>query len=189
MLRTILIVVLTLSMHSVVLAQSDLAPLNVTTNIAPVPGYLLLAQNCRITPRPFGSYLGAYGVNGNVLQTGKTTNDPFEFNVLPDGRLAYSKLVVFAGASVPDGVYVVDTLFNTVDSIKQQRDEYLTTQHDIQMLPNGHRLVLGPEDVTIDMSKVVPCGHPAANVVQAIIQELDADGNVVAPIKDSVPAA
>jgi hypothetical protein len=99
MLRTFLIVVLTLSLHSVALAQSDLASLKVTTNIAHVPGYILLAPNCRITPRPFGSYLGAYGVNGNVLQTGKITNDPFEFNVLPDGRLAFSELVVLAGAS------------------------------------------------------------------------------------------
>ncbi|MBU3742019.1 MAG: hypothetical protein FGM24_06995 [Candidatus Kapabacteria bacterium] len=179
MLRTILIAVLALSMHSAVMAQSDLAPFKVTTNIAPVPGFLLLAPNCRITPRPYGSYLGAYGVNGNVLRTGKTTNYPFEFKVLPDGRLAYSELVVFAGASVPAGVYIVDTLFNTVDSIKQQRDGYLTTQHDIQMLPNGHRIVLGAEDVTVDMSKVVPGGHPAANVVQAIIQELDPEGNVV----------
>ena len=161
------------------LAQSDLAPLKVTTNTTPVPGFLLLAPNCRITPRPFGSYLGAYGVNGNVLRTGKTTNYPFEFKVFPDGRLGYSELVVFAGASVPAGVFIVDTLFRDVDTLTQQREGYLTTQHDVQMLPNGHRLLLGAEDVTVDMSKVVPGGHPAANVVQAIIQELDPDGNVV----------
>jgi hypothetical protein len=161
------------------IAQSDLAPLKVTTNTTPVPGYLLLAPNCRITPRPFGSYLGAYGVNGNVLRTGKTTNYPFEFKVFPDGRLGYSELVVFAGASVPAGVFIVDTLFRDVDTLVQQREGYLTTQHDVQMLPNGHRLLLGAEDVTVDMSKVVPGGHPAANVVQAIIQELDTEGNVV----------
>jgi hypothetical protein len=174
-------------------SQSDLAPLKVTTNTAPVPGYLLLAPNCRISPRPYGSYLGAYNVNGGVIRTGKTTNYPFEFKVFPDGRLGYSELVVFSGASVPAGVYIVDTLFAEQERVDQKRSGYLTTQHDVQMLPNGHRVVLGAEDVTVDMSKVVPGGHPAANVVQAVIQELDAEGNVVSqwraldhlPITDS----
>ena len=40
-------------------------------------------------------------------------------------------------------------------------------------------VVLGAEDVTIDMSTVVPGGHPAANVVNAVIQEIDRDGRVV----------
>ena len=160
-------------------AQSDLAPLKVSTNIAPSPGYLLLAPNCRISPRPFGAYLGAYNVNGGVIKTGKVANFPFEFKVFPDGRLGYSELVVFAGATVPAGVYIVDTLFQEQERLLQQRAGYLTVQHDVHMLPNGHRIVLGSEDVTIDMSKVVPNGHPAANVVVTVIQEVDCDGKVV----------
>ncbi|MBU3698844.1 MAG: T9SS type A sorting domain-containing protein [Candidatus Kapabacteria bacterium] len=193
MVRPLLIVCAALASVISAMAQSDLAPLKVTTNIAPAPGFLLLAPNCRVSPRPFGSYLGAYNVNGGVIRTGKTTNYPFEFKVFPDGRLGYSELVVFSGASVPAGVYIVDTLFAEQERLDQRRAGYLTTQHDVHMLPNGHRILLGAEDVTVDMSKVVPGGHPAANVVQAIIQELDVEGNVVSqwraldhlPITDS----
>lgn len=164
---------------AVLWAQADLAPLKITTNTSPEPGFLLLAPNCRVSPRPYGSYLGAYNVNGAVVKTGKTVNYPFEFKVFPDGRLGYSELVVFSGASVPAGVYIVDTLFAEQERLEQKRTGYLTTQHDVHMLPNGHRLLLGAEDVTVDMSAVVPGGHPAANVVQAVIQELDVNGNVV----------
>jgi len=172
--------------------QSDLAPLKVTTNVGPEPGFLLLAPNSRVTPRPYAPYLGAYNVSGGVVRVGGTANYPFEFKVFPDGRLGYSELVVFAGASVPAGVYIVDTLFAQQEFISQKRG-YLATQHDFQMLPNGHRVMLGAEDVTVDMSVVVPGGHPAANVVGAIVQEIDGDGNVVAqwrsldhlPITDS----
>ncbi len=161
------------------LAQpADLAPLKVTTNVSPEPGYLYLAPNCRISPRPYQSYLGVYNVNGGVLKVGRTTNYPFEFKVFPDGRMGFSELVVFAGASVPAGVYIVDTTLAQQEFVSQKRG-YLTTQHDFHMLPNGHRILLGSEDVTVDMSKVVPGGHPAANVVGAVIQEVDCDGNVV----------
>lgn len=159
-------------------AQPDLAPLKVLVNDTPEPGYLLLAPNCRVSPRPYGSFLGVYNVNGGVLRTGRVTNFPFEYKVFPDGRLGYSELVVFAGASVPAGVYIVDTLLAPQEFVSQSRG-YLTTQHDFHMLPNGNMVVLGAEDVTIDMSAIVPGGHPAANVVNAVIQEIDRDGRVV----------
>lgn len=169
---------LSLFVSATLCAQADLAPLKVTKNIAPEPGFLLLAPNSRVSPRPYAPYLGAYNVNGGVIRVGGTANYPFEFKVFPDGRLGYSELVVFAGASVPAGVYIVDTLFAAQEFVSQKRG-YITTQHDFHMLPNGHRVILGSEDVTVDMSAVVPGGHPAANVVGAIIQEIDNAGNVV----------
>jgi hypothetical protein len=102
-------------------AQPDLAPLKVLVNDSPEPGFLLLAPNCRITPRPYGSFLGVYNVNGGVVRTGRVTNYPFEYKVFPDGRLGFSELVVFAGASVPAGVYIVDTLLAVQEFVSQQR--------------------------------------------------------------------
>lgn len=173
--RVVLALVLVCAVAS---AQPDLAPLKVLVNDSPEPGFLLLAPNCRITPRPYGSFLGVYNVNAGVVKTGRVTNYPFEFKVFPDGRLGFSELVVFAGASVPAGLYIVDTLLAVQEFVSQARG-YLTTQHDFHMLPNGNMIVLGAEDVTIDMSTVVPGGHPAANVVNAVIQEIDRDGRVV----------
>lgn len=171
-------VVALLLAFSVASAQPDLAPLKVLVNDNPEPGFLLLAPNCRVTPRPYGSFLGVYNVNGGVVRTGRVTNFPFEYKVFPDGRLGFSELVVFAGSSVPAGVYIVDTLLAVQEFVSQARG-YLTTQHDFHMLPNGNMVVLGAEDVTIDMTDVVPGGHPAANVVNAVIQEIDRDGRVV----------
>ena len=85
-------------------AQPDLAPLKVLVNDTPEPGYLLLAPNCRVSPRPYGSFLGVYNVNGGVLRTGRVTNFPFEYKVFPDGRRRYppcTSRVCVAVARIP----------------------------------------------------------------------------------------
>ncbi|MDZ4744611.1 MAG: aryl-sulfate sulfotransferase [bacterium] len=186
--RALSIVALATIIVSAVYAQSDLAPLKVTTNVAPSPGFLYLAPNSRVAPRPYQSYLGIYNVNGGVVKTNRTVNYPFEFKVLPDGRLAFSELIVFAGASAAAGIFIVDTTLTVVDSMSQKRG-YLATQHDFHVLPNGHRVILGAEDVTLDLSNTVPNGNPAANVVQAVVQEIDIYGNVLMQWKslDHIP--
>ena len=160
------------------LAQSDLAPLKVTTNIAPSPGFLYLAPNSRVQPRPYQPYMAIYNANGGLVKSGGTANFPFEFKVLPDGRLAYSELIVFAGTSAAAGIFIVDTTLKIVEALEQKRG-YLATQHDFHVLPNGNRVILGAEDVTLNLRDVVPNGHPAANVVQAVVQEIDVNGNVL----------
>lgn len=177
-LQFVLLTALACLATSATFAQSDLAPLKVTTNIAPSPGFLYLAPNSRVQPRPYQPYMAIYNANGGLVKSGSTANFPFEFKVLPDGRLAYSELIVFAGTSIAAGVYIVDTTLKIVEQLDQKRG-YLATQHDFHVLPNGNRVMLGAEDVTLNLSEVVPKGHPAANVVQAVVQEIDVEGNVL----------
>jgi hypothetical protein len=40
--------------------------------------------------------------------------------------------------------------------------------HEFQLLPNGHALMLSYELQPVDMSKIVPGGHPGALVVGSI---------------------
>ena len=54
-----------------------------------------------------------------------------------------------------------------------------TNLHDIQLLDNGHRLHLNYDRQIMDMSVIVPGGHPTALVTGCIVQELDAGDNVV----------
>lgn len=178
MIQRIAVIIAIAMIPLLLIAQGDLAPLRVTTNSEPIPGFLYLAPNSRVSPRPYGAYLGVYNVNGGVVKTRKTTNFPFEYKILPDGRLGYSELIVFSGASSAAGVFIVDTLFMEQEKLRSNW-KYVTTQHDFAMLRNGHRIVLGVEDVVMDMSKLVPNGHPAAVVVQAVIQEQDPLGNVL----------
>jgi len=56
---------------------------------------------------------------------------------------------------------------------------YSTDQHELRLLPNGHALMLSYDPEIVDMSTVVPGGDTAAVVVGLIVQELDADRNVV----------
>ncbi|MHC4463033.1 MAG: aryl-sulfate sulfotransferase [Planctomycetota bacterium] len=68
--------------------------------------------------------------------------------------------------------------FNEVDSF-QLGNGYLADNHDFQILPNGHALMLCYSSHIIDMSQIVEGGHPVANIIGAVIQELDVHKNVI----------
>lgn len=56
---------------------------------------------------------------------------------------------------------------------------YPTDVHDLQLLPNGHALLLVYREFSYDMSLVVPGGSPTATVVSCVIQELGPDKGLV----------
>jgi hypothetical protein len=68
--------------------------------------------------------------------------------------------------------------FNEIDTF-QMGNGYLADNHDFQMLPNGHVLMLNYDSHIIDMSQIVEGGHPACNIGGAVIQELDVYKNVI----------
>jgi hypothetical protein len=51
--------------------------------------------------------------------------------------------------------------------------------HDVKVLPNGHALVLGAEGRIVDMSTVVPGGKVDARATGSILQEIDANKQLV----------
>lgn len=56
---------------------------------------------------------------------------------------------------------------------------YATDVHELRILNNGHSLLMAYDPREVDMSQVVPGGHPRASVTGLIIQEIDNDTNVV----------
>jgi len=74
--------------------------------------------------------------------------------------------------------YLQNEQFEEVATL-QMGNGYLADNHAFQLLPNGHVLMLSYDDQIIDMSELVEGGHPAATVTGAVIQELDAEGQVV----------
>lgn len=56
---------------------------------------------------------------------------------------------------------------------------YTTDVHELRLLPGGHALLLSYDPQPVNMSTVVPGGNPNATVTGLVIQELDADKNVV----------
>ncbi len=75
--------------------------------------------------------------------------------------------------------------FTVLDSTMQPVDHwacgngYSTDLHELRLLPDGHALLMSYDPETVDMSAVVPGGNPAATVIGLVIQEQDADKNVV----------
>ena len=74
--------------------------------------------------------------------------------------------------------YLQDEDFIDVDTF-QMGNGYLADNHDFQLLPNGHVLMLCYDSQIINMSEIVEGGHPAANITGAVIQELDVQKNVI----------
>jgi len=73
---------------------------------------------------------------------------------------------------------IIDQQMNEVDSI-QMKNGYIAEAHDFQLLPNGHVLMFGYYMTEMDLSEIVEDGYPDAKVSGGIIQELNADGDVV----------
>ncbi|MBN1995900.1 aryl-sulfate sulfotransferase [candidate division KSB1 bacterium] len=93
----------------------------------------------------------------------------------------------------PDYNMVLDRCFEQIDIIKAGHG-YRTDNHELQILENGHILLIAEKDAPIDMSKVVDGGKPDAQVLGNHFQELDTDKNVIFewrswdfyPIEDAV---
>lgn len=73
---------------------------------------------------------------------------------------------------------MLDSTYTRVDTYRAGNG-YSTDLHELQLLPNGHALLMIYDPQTVDMSRIVPGGNPAATVVGLVIQELDAQKQVV----------
>ncbi|MCH7548671.1 MAG: aryl-sulfate sulfotransferase [Candidatus Krumholzibacteriota bacterium] len=93
-----------------------------------------------------------------------------DFKKQPDGRLSYFVIG-------PNYYYLMDNTYEVVDSITTQG--YPADIHDLQILPNGHSLIMAHDDQPMDMSQIVEGGDPEAIVIGLIVQELDVDKNLV----------
>ena len=115
--------------------------------------------------------------NGKVIyykefKTGYTLGD---FKLQKNGLISYG---------TNTGYFLVDSTFNIVDSV-DVKNGLSQDIHDIQILPNGHILLLGTEDVIMDLSSYFLFsgnGSPGKNnatVRSGVVQELDENKNVV----------
>jgi len=140
-------------------------------------GYYFLVPS-RFTNSTLGFHsqliLDRYGDVVYYRSLGTVTNSP-DFKVQPNGLITYYKGQKF---------YVLDSTFTIIDSVSCQNG-VTTDSHDLQILPNGHFLLLGYETVVMDLSAYAwfkPTGAHGSNVANVkcnVIQELDSAKNVV----------
>jgi hypothetical protein len=159
---------------------ADFPPLAVTTNYPPgvAGGYVFLTDSYKATN--YGYYVMMLTNDATPVWYKQLTNAAFDFKELPNGYLHYAQQ--YHALSFGGGAYVtheiLDEEFNDVESIRAGNG-YNAECHDFQMLPNGHIFLTGYYLTRVDMSKIVTNGNPAALVTGAILQELDAQRNVV----------
>jgi hypothetical protein len=113
---------------------------------------------------------------GNVIYSHEFTTSAGDFKLQPDGLMSYGYQNAF---------YFMDSTFTVVDSVTCVNG-ILHDGHDMRVLPNGNFLLMGYENVQMNLSGYnlfgpnnnIP-GSTNATVKCGVIQEQDANGNVV----------
>lgn len=146
------------------------------------PLFSLVDQNAQIE----GAYFMAPFISGAgtsaLLQIMDDQGQPLFQRVFDnrfgptDFKLQQGRLTFFLGG--PERFFAMDSSFAVVDSFACGNG-YATDLHDLQLLPDGHALLMSYDPEPVDMSQVVPGGNPNAIVVGLIVQELDENKDVV----------
>ena len=148
-------------------------------NVAPVNAQLpanfprmIITSNGPVAP---GDFIGTFGAKGNA------TNN---YNVVLDSSgtpIYWTPFTNLWRAVTPSGLIaenasiwlIKDETFALVDTFPR------SDGHDFKLLPNGHALLFGNENVPVDMSQYVAGGRPDAVLNSLTFQELDANKQVI----------
>ncbi|OGU54916.1 MAG: hypothetical protein A2V66_02080 [Ignavibacteria bacterium RBG_13_36_8] len=159
----------------------DFPPMNIVINdsVALGEGYIFLAVASHV--ENIGYYLMMLNNDGTPFYSKELIGQySYDFKMQPNGYLTYAQFIreheYTGGGEVIH--MIMDNSFNIVDSV-QMGNGYIAEAHDFEWLPNGHYLLFGYYLVELDMSQYVTGGYPNALLAGTVVQELDADKNVV----------
>jgi hypothetical protein len=154
-------------------SYSQTPPYTVTVNGAQPDGYYFVA------PFPGGNWNHFQMILdsvGNLVYYKKFLGpNTLDFKLQSNGLISYSHLGKY---------FLLDSTFNKVDSVNCING-IETDHHDMQILSNGHFLLLGEETVNMDLSSYnyflnnSSPGSPTADVICIVVQELDEQKNIV----------
>jgi hypothetical protein len=157
---------------------ADFPPLRVDTVNNPAPGELFIGGFTGIGgSTTYANYVIVADNRGKPLtykRIGLLVN-PFDymFKLDPTGLYSY-----IDRTPTETNIRIVDSTFKQVDTYPKGNPA--TASHaDFLLLPNGHALILYFDVKTIDMSKIVQGGNPAASVMGNLVQEFDINKNIV----------
>ncbi len=128
-----------------------------------------------------GYYVFTLDDEGNIDQYRELDGDyAYDFKMQASGLLSYAQFIEHHSYTGGGNVYhvLMDQEMNELETY-QLKNGYVAEAHDFQVLPNGHVLMFGYYLTQMDLSGIVEGGYPDAKVSGGIIQELDAEGNVV----------
>jgi hypothetical protein len=160
-----------------VTAPTDLTDITVTSSAGVGEGYIFAANFLPAAymnqPNP-GSYLLIIDNQGEPVYYQKVPQTTFgaDFKKLSNGLLTY-----WQGGHY----YLLDQNYTQVGVISTVGDYAADPidMHDLILTPEGNYMFTIYHADVMDLSGVVEGGHPQANVIDIIIQEVDPEGNLV----------
>ena len=142
-------------------------------------GYIFLAV-ASVTPG-IGTYAMVLQNDGTPVWYQELSNEEiYDFKVQPNGYLSYAPFIEAHSYTGGGDVYheIRDDSYALRETVTGG-NSYVAEGHDFRVLPNGNVLQTGYYMSEVDMSQIVAGGHPAALVSGGLVQELDAQRNVV----------
>jgi hypothetical protein len=143
-------------------AQDEVRLFDATVRGNAMPGYYLMAPTNN-------EKLGFVDHGGWVLHR-SPVRSPLNLQRHPDGTFTY--FVPLVGHIRMDAAFAV-----AVDTIRASQGG--TDFHEVKVLANGNYLVLSASPRRVDMSKLVQGGIDTATVLDAVVEEIEPDGDVV----------
>ncbi|MBK9729935.1 MAG: aryl-sulfate sulfotransferase [Chitinophagaceae bacterium] len=144
----------------------------VTINNNPAPGQIF-HNNQSDDKKDTNSFPTIINNDGSLVWTCDQSLNGHDFKVNKNGYMTYFNYEF-------DGWVVMDSNYAVIDSVQcgnGYEDE--TNGHEIMMYPDGHTFVIAFDPQTVDMSQLVTGGNTNALVKGLIIQELDAEKQVI----------
>ncbi|MEJ2193253.1 MAG: aryl-sulfate sulfotransferase [Ignavibacteriaceae bacterium] len=145
----------------------DFPTITISTYSDPSEGFLFIS--------PFSSndlgYLIITDNQGIPIFYRRSNSQKHGFTLQSNGLLTYFDLNTQC-------FYAMDSSYTVVDTFKTGNG-YVTDIHELQILPNGHSLLMASDPQPTRLDTIVPGGNPNATVVGLIIQELDSRKDVV----------
>jgi hypothetical protein len=148
----------------------DFPKITVTRKYETAPGYIFVS-NFPFGPLPFTPYLMVLNNLGQPVLYKKMNLPCFDFKLQNSNMFTY-----FDGSK--GKFYSTNTSFDILDSF-YCGNGYGTDLHELLLLPNNNAYLMSYDSQYVNMSQIVPGGDSNAVVSGLIIQEIDANKNVI----------
>lgn len=145
----------------------------------PSPGYLYVNPHNVFHPLDQPAYSIVMDHYGTPVYYKRFPVHTLDYNIQETGELSQFITSAAGGLGIGYGSFhTYDENMNPLDTF-QMGNGYLAEMHDFQLFNDGSYLLFTYDAQIVDMSQVVEGGDPAATVMGFVLQELDAEDNVV----------